>query len=405
MERIVLHSDLNGFYASVEVLMNPKLKGKAVAVCGNTENRHGIVLAKSEKAKKAGIKTAMTNGTAMRLCPELIIVPPNYKNYLKYSKATRKIYERYSNAVEPFGMDECWLDITGFSGDGEGVANEIRETVKRELGLTVSIGVSYNKVFAKLGSDMKKPDAVTVIGKNDIDKVWELPAQDLLYIGRATQKKLNRNRIFTIGDVARADRSFLVSLLGKWGEMLHIYAIGGDMSPVNPNRPQAKSVGRGITCVCDLEDEEEVWRVMLTLCADISHKLISYKLWTGGVQLTVKDVNLNSKQFQAPLPFFTQNPMDIAMCARELFRDNYKWNALVRAVCVRAINLTSEVRVQADLFFDHELISKQADLTRAVDSVRCRFGKNAIRSASLIKCDLKMPPGGAETVILPSFQM
>ena len=194
-ERTILHSDMNCFYASVEMMLDPSLRGKAVAVCGSTENRHGIVLAKSELAKKAGVKTGMVNWEARQLCPNLIMVKPQYDQYLKYSKLARNIYQRYTDQAEPYGMDECWLDVTGsrsVCGDGAKIAENIRQTVKEELGLTVSIGVSFNKIFAKLGSDMKKPDAITEITRESFrDKVWPLPASDLLYVGRATTAKFN----------------------------------------------------------------------------------------------------------------------------------------------------------------------------------------------------------------------
>ena len=207
-EPIILHSDLNCFYASVEMMLDPRLRGKAVAVCGATEDRHGIVLAKSELAKRAGVKTGMVNWEAKQRCPDLILVPPQYEQYLKYSKLAHEIYYRYTDMVEPFGMDECWLDCTGsrgLYGDGPRIADEIRTAMREELGLTVSIGVSYNKIFAKLGSDMKKPDAVTVITSSDFkEKVWPLPASDLLYVGRATTKRLECYGIHTIGDIAEA---------------------------------------------------------------------------------------------------------------------------------------------------------------------------------------------------------
>ena len=216
-DRAILHSDLNSFYASVEIMLNPTLRDKAIAVCGSTEDRHGIVLAKSEKAKKAGIKTGMVNWEARQKCPGLIMVPPQYEQYLKYSKLTREIYQRYTDQVEPYGMDECWLDVTGSlgaCGSALSIAEEIRRTTREELGLTVSIGVSYNKIFAKLGSDMKKPDAITVINRCDYqEKVWPLPVSDLFYVGRATDKKLARYGIRTIGELARAPRDFLKSTL------------------------------------------------------------------------------------------------------------------------------------------------------------------------------------------------
>ena len=200
---VILHSDLNSFYASVEIMLNPDLRGKPVVVCGSTENRHGIVLAKSELAKRCGVKTAMVNWEAKRLCPDLIMVEPHFEQYMKYSKLAREIYCRYTDLVEPFGMDECWLDVTDSGmlfGSGFDIAQRIRREMKEELGLTVSVGVSFNKIFAKLGSDMKKPDAVTEISIDDYkEKVWPLPVNELLYVGRSTVQKLNFYGVHTIG--------------------------------------------------------------------------------------------------------------------------------------------------------------------------------------------------------------
>lgn len=217
--RAILHSDMNSFYASVEMMLNPALKGKPVAVCGSTEERHGIVLAKSDLAKKAGVKTGMVNWEARRLCPGLIVVPPQYDQYLKYSKLAHNIYQRYTNLVEPFGMDECWLDVTGSGvyGSGMEIAQAIRQTTKDELGLTVSIGVSFNKIFAKLGSDMKKPDAITEIREHDFkERIWPLDASELLYVGRATDAKLAKYGIRTIGDLANTSPDTLRYMLGAW---------------------------------------------------------------------------------------------------------------------------------------------------------------------------------------------
>ncbi len=298
MQRAILHSDLNSFYASVEMMLNPNLRGKAVAVCGSTEDRHGIVLAKSELAKKAGIKTGMVNWEARQRCPGLIVVPPHYEQYLKYSKLTREIYLRYTDQVEPYGMDECWLDVSGsldLYGTGMDIAQAIRNTVKEELGMTVSIGVSYNKVFAKLGSDMKKPDAVTQISETDMELlVWPLPASDLFYCGRASAKKLAAYGIHTIGDIAKTPPDFLKRRLGVNGIMLWQFANGLDSSPVAGQDfiSPIKSIGHGITCTCDLVNEDEVWRVMLELAQDVGHKLRIHGLEASGVQITVKDESL-----------------------------------------------------------------------------------------------------------------
>lgn len=258
----ILHSDLNCFYASVETMLDPSLRGKAVAVCGCTEDRHGIVLAKSELAKKAGVKTGMVNWEAKQCCRDLIIVPPQYDQYLKYSKLTQAIYQRYTDMVEPFGMDECWLDVTGsrcVCGDARTIAENIRCSVKEELGLTVSIGVSFNKVFAKLGSDLKKPDAITEISPESYkEKVWPLPCSDMIYCGPATTKKLAQYGIHTIGEVAGCDPLFLKGLLGVNGLALWTYANGRDHSRVMHKDfvSPVKSVGHGITCVSDLETKK-----------------------------------------------------------------------------------------------------------------------------------------------------
>ncbi|HPY37529.1 MAG TPA: DNA polymerase IV, partial [Clostridia bacterium] len=283
MTRAILHSDINSFYASVEIMLNPALKNKAVAVCGSTENRHGIVLAKSELAKRAGVKTGMVNYEARRACPNLIMLPPQYEQYLKYSRLVREIYSRYTDLVEPFGMDECWLDVTGsriFGSQGE-IAKEILHTVEEELGLTVSIGVSFNKVFAKLGSDMKKPNAITTIMPEDVkQKIWPLPADELIYVGRATKKKLAEYGIYTIGELALAPAALLQRRLGKNGLMLKAFANGEDSSPVMHKEyvSPVKSLGHGITCNADLETFDEVWRVILYLSQDLGHRLRVHEL-------------------------------------------------------------------------------------------------------------------------------
>ena len=263
-DRIILHSDLNCFYASVEVNENPKLRDQAIAVCGSTEERHGIVLTASYPAKRRGVKTGMANWQAVRACPGLICVPPHYDLYVKYSRLVRNIYLRYTDKMEPYGMDECWLDVSGsrqLHGDGTAIAEEIRKAVRDELGLTVSIGVSFNKIFAKLGSDMKKPDAVTTLPRDDWKgRVWPLPVSELLYVGPATTRKLMSRNILTIGDLAKTPPELLHDWFGKNGIVLWRFANGEDNSRVMQNDYEApiKSVGHGITCSCDLRDNESV---------------------------------------------------------------------------------------------------------------------------------------------------
>ena len=277
---MILHSDLNCFYASVEMNENPYLRGKAIAVCGSTEDRHGIVLTASYPAKRMGVKTGAANWQARQCCPGLICVPPHYELYLKYSKLVRRIYARYTDDIEPFGMDENWLAIPYGRGDvereGRMIAEEIRRSVREEIGLTVSIGVSFSKIFAKLGSDMKKPDAVTVISRaNFQEKVWPLAVSELLYVGPATTRRLMSMNVMTIGDLAKADPELIRSRLGKNGVMLWRFANGADHSPVMPAEfvPPIKSVGHGTTCVCDLEAEYPVWLVLYELAQDVGHRL------------------------------------------------------------------------------------------------------------------------------------
>ena len=296
MLRSILHCDMNNFYASVECMLDPALKKYPIAVCGSVEERHGIVLAKNYKAKAFDVKTGDAVWQAKQKCKDLVVVPPHYEEYIKYSKLARSVYERYTDQVEPYGMDECWLDISGTEslfGSPEKVANEIRETMKFELGLTISVGVSFNKIFAKLGSDMKKPDAVTVIPKDTFkEKIWGLPAADLLGVGRATQRVLDSYCIRTIGDLANNDPEFLRRRLGKNGVVLWNYANGNDLSLVAKKDfvSPIKSVGHGITTVADLEKPEQVWPVFLELTQDIGHKLRVHGLSAEGVAIHIRDV-------------------------------------------------------------------------------------------------------------------
>jgi DNA polymerase-4 len=408
MSRIIFHSDLNCFYASVEMMLDPSLRGKAVAVCGATEDRHGIVLAKSEKAKKAGVKTGMVNWEAQRLCKDLILVPPQYDQYLKYSALTRSIYQRYTDLVEPYGMDECWLDVTGNSCGLQPMelAEEIRRTVKDELGLTVSIGVSYNKVFAKLGSDMKKPDAITEITEMDFkEKVWPLPASDLLYVGRATTAKLARYGVHTIGDIVQIGQAFMHRQFGVNGDALWLYASGLDQSRVMHQDfvSPVKSVGRGITCNADLFNEEEVWKVMLALSQDIGHKLRLHGLEATGVQIFIRNSDLCHRQYQEKLAMPTRSPALIAQAARELFHRHYIWTTPVRAVTVRATNLIQQGQpLQASLFYDVSRLDRQDRLDTVVENLRRRFGKWSVFPAALMG-NLKMPSDGREVVTMPGM--
>jgi DNA polymerase-4 len=407
-QTVILHSDLNCFYASVEMMLDPRLKGKAIAVCGSTENRHGIVLAKSYEAKARGVKTAMANWEARRVCPGLICVPPQYDQYLKYSKLVRQIYLRHANDVEPFGMDESWAALNGIGSvrkDGLEIAKEISQAIESELGLSVSMGVSFTKIFAKLGSDMKKPRGITVLDEDNWrEKVWPLPVSELLYVGPATSRKLMGKNILTIGDLAHIEPEFLRSWFGKNGVGLWAFANGLDNARVCPTDyvVPIKSVGHGTTCVVDLDNEYAVWLVLYELAQDVGHRLRENGLAARGVQLTVKDKDLGWQQYQIPLKAATQNSLDIASTAFSLFKARYNWIKPVRALTVRGINLISENQpVQLDVFNDYARREKTGRMDMAVDEIRRRFGYNAIRAASLMG-NLLMAQDKCETVIMPN---
>ena len=406
---IILHSDLNCYYASVEMNEHPELRGKAVAVCGSTENRHGIVLTASYPAKRRGVKTGMANWEARQACPGLICVEPHYDLYLHYSRIVRGIYAHYSDRVEPFGMDESWIGINEGKGIGETglkTAEEIRRRVREETGLTVSIGVSFSKVFAKLGSDMKKPDAVTLITRENFrEKVWPLPVGELLYIGRATSAKLRLMNLSTIGQLAQADPAFLHQKLGKNGVMLWQFANGEDHAPVMPAQYAVpiKSIGHGTTCVRDLETEYEVWRVLYELAQDVGHRLRQERFLARGVELTVKDKDLCWKQYQMPLDLPSRSPLEMAQAAFFLFRQRYGWEKPVRALTIRGIRLLpDDTPQQIDFFHQHARSQQQRALDDAIDDIRRRFGKDAIRAASLMG-DLNMATDRCETVTMPGI--
>lgn len=411
MPRVILHSDMNSFYASVEIMLNPLLKGKAVAVCGSTEERHGIVLAKSDPAKKCGVKTGMTAWEAEKLCRDIIFVPPHYDEYLKYSRLAHEIYKDYTDQIEPYGMDECWLDVTGSDrlfGNGEEIAHKIRKRIKKELNLTVSVGVSFNKIFAKLASDMKKPDAVTIISQENFkEKVWSLPAGDLLFVGRATNEKLKKIGIHTIGDIASTDETVLKKFLGINGVHLKKYAMGMDNSPITDmySSPPIKSLGHGITCISDLNNSCEVWKVILELSQDIGHRLMKYGLKAGGVQLSIRSNDLRFHQFQKVIDIYTRSPYVIASEAMDLFKTNYDLNIPVRAVSIRAIRLSDMTSPeQLNMFYDESRLEKLDKRDLCIEKIRSKFGKGAIKNAVLMG-DLKMPGDGREKVIMPgNFQ-
>lgn len=384
-QRTILHSDMNNFYASVEVLYDSSLKGKPVVVAGDEEARHGIVLAKSYEAKAFGIRTGEALWEARQKCPDAVFVPAHYDRYLKYSALARDIYTSYTDLVEPFGLDECWCDMTGslhlFGGSGKYLADAIRTRVKEELGLTVSIGVSFNKVLAKLGSDMKKPDATTVLGPEDFrTQVWTLPVSELLYVGPATTAKLARYGIFTIGELARADVQLLHWLLGKNGIMLHEFANGRDTSAVRPYyaAPPVKTVGNSTTAPRDLVSDDDVKITLLALCESVGSRLRGQGTRCTAVQLGVRDNTLWSYERQARLDLPTGNTRDLFEAAFALFQKHHLSGKPVRSLSVRALGLVPADE-QLSLFPDEQRRQKEQALEAAMDRVRDQYGYYSIQ--------------------------
>lgn len=395
MDRVIMHCDLNSFYASVEMLKNPSLRGTAMAVGGSPETRHGIVLAKSDLAKQAGVKTGMPLWQAAKLCPNIQFVLPCYEDYKKYSRLVRDIYEEYTNDVEPYGLDECFLDVTTLASSERlsiQIAHEIRMEVKKRLGLTISVGVSYNKVFAKLGSDMKKPDAVTYLPHREMmTRIWPISVGELLYCGRSSTEKLKHLSIFTIGDLAKADPQIIRNTLGKNGEMLQLYARGLDQTPVvSPvDEGVTKSVGHGTTCAKDLETEEEVWEVMLALVQEVGHRLRKHRMIAKGVQISVRNPQLRFVQKQGMLEHHTRVPTEIAKKGRELYgvllKEMPNFVLPARAISIRAIDLVPEdTPLLMDLFVDTQKEEAKKRLYDAVDDLRGKYGKSIVKEAVLM---------------------
>lgn len=387
MKRCVLHIDCNKFYASVECLYRPELRDKPMAVGGDPENRHGIILTKNEIASKYGLTVGEPLWKARQKCPDLVVVPPNYPLYLRFSALARKIYEDYSEFIEPFGLDECWIDVTGSEKSGEEIAHEIRKRVKSQLGITVSVGVSFNKVFAKLGSDYKKPDAVTVIDESNYkDIAWSLPCGDLLMVGRSAQKKLNAYGINTIGDLADTDVAVLKSLFGKNGEMLHSFANGTECSPVRHKDEisDVKSVGNSTTAPRDLVNDEDVKTVFRVLCESVSTRLREKGLKGRVVTIYVRDKELSSFSRQMKIPANTDISTEIFYYAMKLFCTNYFWNKPIRSLGVSVSDFDVAYE-QFDFEKTVENREKQERLETAVDSLRRRFGNYCIGRACQLK--------------------
>lgn len=393
MERVILHCDQNCFFASVELLSHPDLRDVPMAVCGDPASRHGIILAKNEPAKRFGIQTAETVWQARRKCPSLVLLPPHHKLYREYSVRVNELYGQYTDLVEPFGIDESWLDITGsmhlFGGDPVAIADELRRRVREELGLSISVGVSFNKIFAKLGSDYKKPDATTLISpENWQEIVWPLPVGAMLFVGRSAQRTLAQYGVETIGQLAACRPEMLEKLLGKLGRQMHEYANGLDRSPVRPQaeREPVKSVGNGTTFPHDLTRWEEVRAGLAALSDSVAMRLRRQGLYCSGVQVTIKDSSFRSISRQKRLESPTRLMKDIQRAAMELTRSAWRAPTPIRMLTVTALHITesAESFEQLDLLGAGRAVSdaRQEKLESAVRAIRDKFGDGSITFGS-----------------------
>lgn len=394
--RVILHCDMNGFFASVELLDYPEFRDKPMAVCGDPESRHGIILAKNEIAKRYGIVTAETLWQARKKCPDLQTVPPHHKKYQHYSRLINEIYLQYTDMVEPFSVDESWLDVTASQklfGNGKQIADKIRYQVKKELGLTLSAGVSFNKIFAKMGSDYKKPNATTVITQENYKNIlWPLDIRDLFFVGKATADKLQGIGIHTIGQLAESDRHTVTALLGKQGSIIHDYANGLDQTPVSrfDEREDVKSIGNGSTFRRNLEGIQDIRTAVIALSDTVAVRLRQKKKKAFGVKVDIKDPSLKVISRQQQLDNPTNLAENIADAAVSIIEKSWNLRHPIRMLTVTAINLCPEDQAQQLSLFSSENIQNETGekMERTMDDIRKKFGKNAITFGRIIKNDI-----------------
>ncbi len=388
MERQILHIDCNKFYASVECFLHPELKGKPVAVGGNEESRHGIILTKNEIASKYGLVVGEPLWKAKQKCRDLIIVPPNFPVYIEFSKKVRKILEDYTDLIEPFGLDESWIDVTGdWFKNGREIGFEIKERVRKEIGITVSVGVSYNKVFAKLGSDYRKPNAMTVITKKNYQKiVWPLKCSDMLMVGPATTRKLGNYGIFTIGDLAKSDEKFIKSILGKNGILLRRYARGEDKTPVRHKdiERDIKSIGNATTTPRDLVNNNDVKIIFTVLAESVARRMRNLGLKGTTLSIYVRDKELGSFVRQCKLKNATNVSSELIKSAMALFVINYDWKMPIRSLGLSVTDFDFDCCSQFDFSKTVEKREKLEKIDTAVDALKDRYGSYCIGRGTVL---------------------
>ncbi len=400
MNRKILHIDQNCFFASVEMINQPELRKVPMAVGGDAEKRHGIILAKNPLAAACGVKTAETIWQAKQKCPKLVVIPGHYEQYNYYSAKLFEMYCQYTDRVEPYGLDECWLDLTDIAGAGDPVcvADEIRGRVNKELGLTCSIGVSFNKVFAKLGSDYKKPDATTYISEENFRSiVWPLPVGDLLFVGRSTRGKLEKINIKTIGALAAMSPDYIHDYLGINGTRLWLSANGLEESPValSSFKREIKSVGNSTTTARDMNSEQDVWQTIVALSDQVAGRLRKHGLAARTVQIWIRDTSLGSFERQVSLSVATNHADEISAAAMELFKRNYLWTNPVRSLGVRGTQLVSSLAPRQLTLFDDDFGEKdKTAIDQVIDRLRLQYGSKAIRKGVQLACDSKLIENG-----------
>lgn len=391
--RVVLHCDINHCYAQIEEMKVPELRKVPMAVGGHETTRHGIILAKNDLAKEYHIKTGESLREAYAKCPQLVVIPPNYDDYLYYSEKVKDIYREYTDRVESFGLDEAWIDVSASSkiyGSGEAIAREIKQKVYEQLGLTISVGVSFNKVFAKLGSDMIKPDGLVVIDEENYQQlVWPLPVEELIYIGRATKRKLNEFGIKTIGDLAVFRADLIESRMGKVGLMIHEFANGIDDKSVafTGYQDEAKSVGNGITAIRDMRSLKDVELVFRVLAESVASRLRDMGVEGQVVTIGLRDNELHGLSRQRKLAEPTCLADEILAMAMQLTREHYSFILPLRSISLTMSDLQKPAAVeQLSFFTDHGKI-KQRVLDETVDAIRSRYGFTKIKRCSMLLDD------------------
>ena len=395
-DRVILHCDMNGFFASVELLERPELRDVPMAVCGDPDSRHGIILAKNEPAKKYGIVTAETIWQAKRKCPELVCVPPHMQKYRHYSAEINRIYCRYTDMVQPFSIDESWLDVTAsrkLFGSGREIADRIRLSVKEELGLTLSAGVSFNKIFAKMGSEYKKPDATTVITRQNFrDLLWPLPIRELFTVGPVTAEKLTKKGIRTIGALAKADSAFPEALLGKSGRILWEYANGLDESPVArfSDREPIKSIGNGTTFRKDLLTRDEILTAVTALSDTVAARLRSCALKARGIKIDITNPDLKTISRQKQLSCPTHLTSELVTAAMEIILASWRIGQPIRLLTVTAIYLCEEGTDEQLNFLAGDPAERERAkrMEQAMDEVRKKYGTAAIGFGAVMQNEI-----------------